>query len=116
MENISINKLKGVLIVPIGIAIILVPLSLLIGWNLVTLIVFWLVITPALTIYLPKLVSKNINHLFESLVGMGIFYALMVLMIYDHYQSDYFQLMMWSGVINLISVTVHLRWPTVQAE
>ena len=104
MEKKSKDRLKGTLIVPIGLAIILVPYSRLIGWNGATLILFWFVITPGLATYLPTLVSDRKNHLFESLWGLAIFYAIMVFMIYDHYKTDYFQLMIWSGAVNLLLV------------
>jgi hypothetical protein len=103
------DKLKGILIVPIGLAIVLVPFSILIGWNLITLTLFWLAITPAVTIYLPTVVSNNKNHLFESLVGLLIFYTIMVFMIYDHYKTDYFKVMILSCVINFIFVSV-ITW------
>ena len=96
----------GTLIVPVGLTIVLVPFSIFIAWNLVTLIVFWFIVIPWLTIYLPTIVSQSKNHLFESLGGLVIFYATMVFMIYDHYKSDYFQVMIVSFVINLIVVFV----------
>ncbi len=89
------------LVVPIGLAMVLVPFSILIGWNLVTLILFWFVAIPALTIYMPAKVSNSRNHLLESLAGLILFYVIMVFMIYEHYQTDYFRLMMLSGVINV---------------
>jgi hypothetical protein len=109
MNKESKDKVKGTLIVPVGLAIILIPFSMLIGWNLITLILFWLVLTPGLTIYLPTLASGNKNHLLESLSGLTIFYAIIVFMIYDHYQTDYFQLMIWSCAINFVSVPV-ITW------
>ena len=118
MNKESKDKLKGTLIVPFGLAIVFVPFSILIGWNLITLILFWLVLTPGLTIYLPPIVSSNKNHLFESLVGLTIFYAIMVFMIYDHYKTDYFQIMILSFVINLIlvSVVTWTRRPRTQTQ
>ena len=109
MDKESKDKLKGTMIVPVGLVIILVPFSMLIGWNLVTLILFWFVLTPGLTIYLPTLVSSNKKHLFESLVGLIIFYGLMVFMIYDHYKADYFQVMIVSCVINVILISA-ITW------
>ena len=100
------DKLKGTLIVPVGLSVVLVPFSILIGWNLATLVLFWFMITPGLSIYLPTIVSPSKNHLFESLAGLIIFYAIIVFMIYDHYKSDYFQVMIVSFVINLIVVFV----------
>ena len=78
MEKETKDKLKGTLIVPVGLAIMLAPFSILIGWNLITAILFWLVLTPGLTIFLPPLVSRNKSHLFESLVGLTVFYSFMV--------------------------------------
>jgi hypothetical protein len=108
MDKESKDKLKGALIVPIGLAIILVPFSILIGWNVITLILFWFVLTPRLTIYLPTKFSSNKNHFSESLLGLVIFYAIMVFMIYDHYKTDYFQIMILSFVINLALVSIIL--------
>jgi hypothetical protein len=105
MTNVIRTKLLGTMIVPLGLLIILVPFSLLIGWSLLTLIIFWLVLTPLLTLYLPTLISSNKNLLFESLVGLIIFYGIMVFMIYDHYRTDYFRVMILSCVINLILVS-----------
>jgi len=117
MDKESKDKLKGTLIVPIGLTIILVPFSILIGWNLISLIVFWFVLIPGLTIYLPTKFSRNRNHLIESLLGLIIFYAIMIFMIYDHYKTDYFQIMILSFVINLtlVSITIVTRRHRTQA-
>src|SRR5688572_2321525 len=103
------DKLKGTLIIPVALMVILVPFSILIGWNFVTMILFWLLIVPIFTVYLPAAVSKNKNHLFESLIGLIVFYAFMVFMIYDHFKTDYFQVMILSCVINLVFVPI-ITW------
>jgi hypothetical protein len=94
------------LVVPAGLAIVLVPYSLLIGRNLLTVFLFWFVITPSLAIYLPTIVSKNKNHFLESSLGLMIFYGLMVFMIYDHYKTDLFKVMMVSCLVNLVLISV----------
>ncbi len=73
------DKLKGTLIVPVGLAIILIPFSILIGWDMITLILFWFVLTPGLTIYLPTKFSRSKNHFVESIMGLIIFYAIIIL-------------------------------------
>lgn len=103
------DQLKGTLVVPVALAIVLIPFSLLIGWNLLTLILFWLLIVPALTIYLPTVVSTNKNHFFESSLGLMMFYGLMVFMIYDHYKTDYFRVMIVSCFVNLILISL-ITW------
>ena len=91
-------------IVPAGLAIALITLSLLIGWNTATLTLFWFVLTPLLAIYLPALVSKHEGQMFESLAGLTIFYGAMVFMIYKHYNTDYFKVMVVSFIINVVLV------------
>lgn len=103
------NKLRGTLLVSLGLAMTLVPFSMLIGWNLLTLILFWFVLTPGLTIYLPATLSNNTNQLFGSLAGLILFYGMMVFMIYDHHKTDYFQIMILSCLIKLVVVTA-LHW------
>ena len=97
-------KLIRTLIVPIGLAIILVPFSIWIGWNLFTLILFWFVLTPALATFLPTIFSKSRNHIKESMLGLVIFYVTIAFMIYDHYKTDYFKVMIFSFAINLILI------------
>lgn len=109
LEKDFLNKLKGTLIVPIALVFVLLSFSHLIGWSLITLFLFWFVLTPGLTIYLPTIVSKRKNHLYESLIGLIIFYTIMIFMIYDHYKSNYFQIMILSGMINIIIVFV-ISW------
>src|SRR5688572_15632644 len=101
MDKPVMEKLKSILVIPLGLVIVLVPFSLLIGWNLLTLLLFWFVITPALAIYLPTLVSGSKNHFVESITGLIIFYGLMVFMTYNHYKTDYFRVMILSCLVNL---------------
>ena len=98
------NMIKGILIVLTGLSGILALFSLLIGWNLITLLLFWFVIIPIVAVFLPSLFSKNENHLWEPVTGLILFYMFMVFMIYEHYQSDYFKVMMVSACINIIVV------------
>jgi len=103
------EKLKGAVSVPIALSVVLIPFSLLIGWNLATMILFWLLIVPIIAIYLPIRVSKNKSHLFESLIGLIIFYAIMVWMIYDHFKTDYFKIMILSCLVNMFLICL-ITW------
>src|SRR5690554_6384045 len=109
MNKLFKDRLKGSLIVPAGLDVILVAVSLLIGWNSMTLILFWFVLIPATAISLPTTVSSNKNRLFDSITGLITFYGIMVFMIYDHYKTDYFRIMILSCVINAILVSVIAR-------
>jgi hypothetical protein len=118
MNEQTKDKLKGTLIVPVGLAIVLLPFSLLVGWTLISLILFWLFLTPAITVCLPLLFSERQLLFFKSLIGLAVFYAIMVFMIYDHYESDYFQIMIASWVINsfLVSVVLWSISPKTQVQ
>lgn len=108
MNRTSNEKIKGTLIVPMGLILMLIPFSWFIGWNLFTGVLFWYVITPALAIYLPEIFIRNKTHWLESLVGLAVFYVVMVFMIYDHYKTDYFKMMMVSLVANVMVVLLVL--------
>lgn len=109
-------KWIGMMMVPIALAMVLVPFSMLVGWNLLTLISFWFVLVPTVAVYAPKLARLHKNGLFESLVGLLIFYAIVIFLIYEHYGTDYFQVMMLSLLINLISIFALTRQNVVQKE
>lgn len=100
------QKLLQTFIVPFGIFLVLVPVSLILGWNFLTLLLFWFIIMPALAYYLPEIVAKTKSHVAESLIGLMIFYCFMILMIYSHYQSDFFIIMIVSCFVNLGTVTL----------
>lgn len=112
------NRLKAVLIIPIVLGVLLVPFGLFVPKNLFTMFIFWFLLLPIAALYLPRLVSKSSNHLLDSLVGIIIFYGSMVFMIYDHYSSDFFQMMLWSCGVNLVVVTAItlMRNPRVVAH
>lgn len=98
------NRLFATVLIPLCLGIILIPFSILFGWNLVSLIIFWLVITPFISIFLPGKISNNSSHFFESLAGLVIFYSIMVFLIHEHFKTDYFQFMMLSLGINVLLI------------
>jgi hypothetical protein len=98
------TKLLSSFVTAVGIAIVFAPFSILIGWNIFTMVLFWLIIIPILAIYLPRLVWRHHNHVVESIAGISIFYLAIVFMIYKHYKSDYFQMMIVSYFINILII------------
>ncbi|MCB0666230.1 MAG: hypothetical protein KDC80_10425, partial [Saprospiraceae bacterium] len=80
--------------------------SMLVGWNIVSMLFFWFLMVPAAASYLPFILENDRrNHYSQPLLGLLLFYSVMIIMIYDHYQSDYFKLMLISGLLNLFSVS-----------
>lgn len=116
MYQAFMTKLLPTLSVPIGIALVLIPFSLLIGWNIVTVLIFWFILTPVITVYLPRLVSKRKNMLAESIAGILISYAIMFFMIFDHYQTDMFFMIMVSCGFNMLVITMISRLKELYAE
>ena len=95
-----LSFLKAI-IIPFCILLVCAGYMNLFGLNLITGILFWFVIVPSLTLYLSKILlgSKNITR--NSILELIGFYGLMVFLIYKHYQSDLFKLMIASLVFNL---------------
>ncbi|WP_323757260.1 hypothetical protein [Roseivirga sp.] len=100
MKNQSNTNIKNTLAIPLAMVIILIPFSLLIGWNMASMVVFWFVLIPLVSHLVPRKVFKSTNSMKESIIGLTIFYALMTFMIYEH--SEFLQLMMISFVVNLL--------------
>tara|TARA_A100000171_G_scaffold34837_1_gene33333 strand:+ start:748 stop:1101 length:354 start_codon:yes stop_codon:yes gene_type:complete len=100
MKNQSISNLKSTLAIPLVMTIILIPYSILIGWYMASMVVFWFVLIPLVSYLVPTKIFKSTKPMKESIIGLTIFYALMTFMIYEH--SDFLQLMMVSFVVNLL--------------
>lgn len=101
MKSKLFINLSEILIIPIGIILSLAIFSYTIGWNILSMFIFWFLLIPLITNYLPGLIARKDLEIIKSLIGLLIFYAFMVLMIYEHFQSDYFILMMISFICNV---------------
>lgn len=104
METKS-RTIPGVFIIAITLFIALVPFSFIMGWNLITLFLFWFILVPAVSIYLPAKILKTEDWLIQAFGGLVLFYGVMVFMIFKHHQTDYFKIMIVSGGVNLVVVT-----------
>ena len=104
MKSQSIVNLTRALAIPFALTILLVSFSFLVGWNIVTMVIFWFVLIPMVSHLIPRKIFKNTNPFKESIIGMAIFYVLMTFMIYKQFQTDYFQLMMVSFVVNILVI------------
>lgn len=96
------KQILGIIGVLIGLVLIILPFSLLIDWNIVTLILFWFLIVPLASFLIPFLIPGNRQKLLQSIIGMMLFYGVMIFMIYTQSETDYFRLMAISGIVNLI--------------
>jgi len=82
--------------------LIMVPFSFIIGWNLISILIFWFLIVPLVSITVPYIIRANERRQFQSIIGMILFYGIMIFMIYNQSATDYFKLMAVSGVVNLV--------------
>jgi hypothetical protein len=91
-------------LIPFCLFLVLAPYSLLLGWNPITLILFWFIIVPAVTLFLHSKIFKTADITWRAAASLASFYSFMVFMIYEHYQSDYFAIMMFSALYNLLVI------------
>jgi hypothetical protein len=116
LDKILQSKSKRYVIVlvfiPVCVLAVLVPYSLLLGWNVWTLLLFWFIIHPVVTIYLSVKLLKGYYRMSQAILALLSFHAFVIFMIYDHYQSDYFLLMIVSMVYNtlVMLVVVFVDW------
>jgi hypothetical protein len=100
------TKVFGTLIVTTGIILVLIPYGIFIGYAFPFNLLLWFVIIPALAVWLPLIIRKKRDHLWESVSGLVLFYLIMVWMIYKHYQSEFFAVMMVSAATNVLILMV----------
>jgi hypothetical protein len=67
-----VDRIRGTAIVPAGLAAALVFFSMVVGWNALTVVFYFLFVAPSLAIYLPRLVSGHSGRAFKSLAVLLI--------------------------------------------
>lgn len=97
---------KVLVLVPLCVFMVLVPYSILLRWNLITSILFWFFIIPGVTLYLHSRLFETSHLTWKAVASLASFYGIMVYMIYEHYQSDQFAIMMFSAAYNFLVIVV----------
>lgn len=97
-----ITGLKVVVVIPLTTVIVLSGYSLLLGWNLITLVIFWFLIVPFVILFLTSWLLKEDHITIKPLVSLIVFYSFLVWMIYKHFESDAFAIMMFSFLYNFL--------------
>ncbi len=100
------HYLKVVLFINLCLFAVLWCVSLLPGWNVITLFLFWFLITPVSIIYLSSKISSGGNILSQAMIALISFYSMVIFMIYEHFQSDYFLIVAASFLFNLLVMMV----------
>ncbi len=98
------KQILGITGTTLSLVLILIPFSLIIGWNLLSAVIFWFLIVPLITIAFPYLIQANKQHQMQSIIGIIFFYGAIVLMIYMQSATDFFKVMAVSGVVNLVLI------------
>jgi hypothetical protein len=93
------------LLIQVCIMLVLVPYSTFLGWNGLTLFGFWFIILPVLSIYLSSRFLGKKTGVLHAMAVLVFFYSFMVFMIYKHFQTDFFAVMMISMFWNLLIMT-----------
>lgn len=94
--------LKVTIIVPLCVFLYVGISGYFIGGSNHVLVWFlsWFVIIPMLNAVLSNRICGKQNFPLKALTSLTIFYGIMVFMIYKHYQSDFFKLMIASLIFN----------------
>ena len=92
--------------IPLCIFLVLAPYSLLVGWKVFTVLLFWLIIVPGVALFLNVKLLKETKPGWKVVVGLTSFYGFMIMMTYQHHATDYFAVMMFSFVWNLLMIMV----------
>ena len=89
-------------LIPVAVLIASLALfSLALGMSLINAILFWFLLVPIITYFTSRLVYKERLKFYHLLANFILFYGFMVFMIYKHYQSDLFHLMLISLAWNI---------------
>ncbi len=111
MKTETINRFRGNLtfsaaFVVISLLVVSVPYFLLLGWNLITLLLFWFILVPFISILSSRFYNKINKNWIAAITGCIIFYLFMVFMIYSHYKTDFFKVMMISSVSSIFIISL----------
>ena len=112
-ENIG-TLFKVAIAVPLCVFLFVVACGYLFGGsrNLLVTIVSWFVVIPLMNVFLSKNISGSKNLALKSLISLVVFYGIMVFMIYKHYQTDFFKIMIASLIFNslILFVGIAMTW------
>jgi hypothetical protein len=103
---------KVLVLIPFGVFLVMALYSLLIRWNLTTSILLWFFVVPAVILFLNLGLFKTRNITWKTVASLASLYCITVYMIYDHYQSDAFEIMMFSAGYNFLvmALVMFVQW------
>ena len=109
MHTETIQKLRrnftiSATLVTISLVSVLVPYSLSLGWNIFTSILFWIILVPAISTLSARFYGNPEKRLLVGIVGCLFFYLIMIFMIYSHYESDLFRIMILSSFSSIFII------------
>jgi len=109
MKSKAINRFRGslivsIIIVTLSLISVFIPYSLLLGWDLITGVVFWFLLVPLISILTARFYNKVKKQILPGLIGCIIFYLLNVFMIYEHYKTDAFKLMAIGSFVSVLII------------
>lgn len=99
-------SLVTVVVIPFCVFLLLALCSFVTKGNVVALLLFWFFICPSFTLFLSSKILKERHRVWKALVSLVVFYAFMVFMIYKHFESDVFAVMMLSFVWNALIMVI----------
>ena len=109
MSTSTINQLRenlplSVIVVTLSLFGLLIPYSLLLGWNLLTSFLFWFILVPLISILSSRFYNKVNRSWITGIAGCVVFYLVIVFLIYSHYQTDLFNVMIVSSLSSVFMI------------
>ncbi|MEO1050025.1 MAG: hypothetical protein AAFX87_05350 [Bacteroidota bacterium] len=101
--------------------LILIPYSMFLGWSFFSGVLFWLILVPVVAYVFSMLMVKGLKRaLVSAMAGFILFHLFMVFMIYEHYKTDMFILMVGSiipaaAIILFVHVLAAKRAKVIQS-
>ncbi len=86
--------------------LVLIPYSIFLGWNAITLILFWFILVPLVAHYSSRIIKDVKNNLIPAMGGAFLFYSVMIILTYKQYESDYFTIIKYSVIPSLLIILV----------
>jgi hypothetical protein len=106
MKTLRLNLFLATFLTVLSLFVVFIPYSIFLGWNLFTALFFWFILLP-IAANRSASFFRSSGHLLSAILGVLLFYAFMIFMIYEHYNSDLFQVMFYSLPVSLFLLLLY---------
>lgn len=99
-NRVVFTRIKLAILCPLGMLLLFAGYVNLLGFDLLTQLIFWFVVLPYSTIFVSGRITGQKRNVLPSLIPLTLFYGIMIFMSYKH--EDLLYVMLISLVYNNI--------------